>query len=139
VNCPVCNVSMIVVEHEGVELDYCVACRGVWFDRDELEYLLGTIHINADDLHIKAAARAAVPAGEKPRRCPRCRKKMAKLAIGGDRPIIVDRCARHGGYWFDGGELPGVIRRSAKNEEWKNVAGFLGNLFISEDKKEGAS
>ena len=129
-NCPVCRVDMIVVEYEGVELDHCVKCGGVWFDGGELEYYLERAQLRIGDLHIKAAPRAAAAAGkEKPRRCPLCRKPMKKLAVGGADPLILDRCERHGGYWFDGGELPRAIRGNFPDGEWKRVASFLGDLF----------
>ena len=33
-DCPKCRAPMIVFEHEGIELDYCVECSGTWFDGD---------------------------------------------------------------------------------------------------------
>jgi len=38
--CPVCKSDMIDVEYNRIELDYCTACRGVWFDTEELELLI---------------------------------------------------------------------------------------------------
>lgn len=32
-NCPVCNVALNMTERQGVEIDYCPKCRGVWLDR----------------------------------------------------------------------------------------------------------
>lgn len=136
--CPVCNVGMIVVECEGVELDHCVDCKGVWFDRDELEYLLSGVNLRVADLHIEAAPRAVSAARkEKPRRCPRCNRRMKKISVGGDRPVILDRCGFHGGYWFDGGELPSVISAGVPEGEWKKVTEFVGNLFPSDAKEQG--
>jgi Zn-finger nucleic acid-binding protein len=40
VNCPQCNVSLTVTERQGVEIDYCPQCRGVWLDRGELDKLI---------------------------------------------------------------------------------------------------
>lgn len=37
--CPVCKVGMREVEREGVTIDVCTQCRGVWLDRGELEKL----------------------------------------------------------------------------------------------------
>ena len=37
--CPVCRIALVVVEREGIELDWCVTCRGLWFDEGELELL----------------------------------------------------------------------------------------------------
>lgn len=41
--CPVCQGSMREVSHEGVLIDTCTQCRGVWLDRGELEKLSGLI------------------------------------------------------------------------------------------------
>lgn len=38
--CPNDNSSMQVVNRNGVELDICPTCRGVWLDRGELEKIL---------------------------------------------------------------------------------------------------
>lgn len=41
--CPNDNVAMTAVKREGVEIDMCPQCRGVWLDRGELEKLLGVL------------------------------------------------------------------------------------------------
>lgn len=39
--CPTCiNVMLVMSERQGVEIDYCPQCRGVWLDRGELDKLL---------------------------------------------------------------------------------------------------
>lgn len=35
--CPVCRVDLVMSERQGVEIDYCPQCRGVWLDRGELD------------------------------------------------------------------------------------------------------
>lgn len=40
-NCPHCPTSILVMtDRQGVEIDYCPQCRGVWLDRGELDKLL---------------------------------------------------------------------------------------------------
>ena len=39
-NCPVCNVTLTMTERQGVEIDYCQRCRGVWLDRGELDKII---------------------------------------------------------------------------------------------------
>ncbi|HKY05855.1 MAG TPA: zf-TFIIB domain-containing protein [Blastocatellia bacterium] len=39
-NCPVCNVGLTMMERQGVEIDYCPKCRGVWLDRGELDKII---------------------------------------------------------------------------------------------------
>ena len=39
--CPTCTeTSLVMAERQGVEIDYCPACRGIWLDRGELDKLL---------------------------------------------------------------------------------------------------
>ena len=47
-DCPACSAPMIVIERQGIELDYCPACRGLWFDADELELLAETYDIDVE-------------------------------------------------------------------------------------------
>ena len=39
-NCPHCNVPLTMSERQGVEIDYCPQCRGVWLDRGELDKII---------------------------------------------------------------------------------------------------
>ena len=39
-NCPVCRVPLVMSERQGVEIDYCPQCRGVWLDRGELDKII---------------------------------------------------------------------------------------------------
>lgn len=39
--CPVCkNVNLVMADRQGVEIDYCPSCRGVWLDRGELDKII---------------------------------------------------------------------------------------------------
>lgn len=38
--CPVCAVPLVMSERQGVEIDYCPQCRGVWLDRGELDKII---------------------------------------------------------------------------------------------------
>jgi Zn-finger nucleic acid-binding protein len=39
--CPVCkNVDLVMTDRQGIEIDYCPTCRGVWLDRGELDKLI---------------------------------------------------------------------------------------------------
>lgn len=40
-DCPVCdNVKLVMSERQGIEIDYCPNCRGVWLDRGELDKII---------------------------------------------------------------------------------------------------
>ncbi|MBS7804433.1 zf-TFIIB domain-containing protein [Rhizobiales bacterium TNE-4] len=38
--CPTCRVGLVMSERQGVEIDYCPQCRGVWLDRGELDKII---------------------------------------------------------------------------------------------------
>jgi Zn-finger nucleic acid-binding protein len=39
--CPACKeVNLVMSERQGVEIDYCPDCRGVWLDRGELDKII---------------------------------------------------------------------------------------------------
>lgn len=39
--CPTCpDATLVMTERQGVEIDYCPSCRGVWLDRGELDKLI---------------------------------------------------------------------------------------------------
>lgn len=39
-SCPVCQVSLTISERQGVEIDFCTQCRGVWLDRGEIDKII---------------------------------------------------------------------------------------------------
>jgi Zn-finger nucleic acid-binding protein len=38
--CPHCKVELKIADRQGIEIDYCPTCRGVWLDRGELDKIL---------------------------------------------------------------------------------------------------
>ncbi len=38
--CPNCEATLIMTERQGVEIDYCPKCRGVWLDKGELDKII---------------------------------------------------------------------------------------------------
>lgn len=53
--CPSCaDITLTMSERQGVEIDYCPECRGVWLDRGELDKLIeksGTHRPAVDERH----------------------------------------------------------------------------------------
>ena len=39
-DCPVDGTQLLMSERQGIEIDYCPKCRGVWLDRGELDKLI---------------------------------------------------------------------------------------------------
>ncbi|HEU5186958.1 MAG TPA: zf-TFIIB domain-containing protein [Candidatus Saccharimonadales bacterium] len=38
--CPVDQTALTIADRQGIEIDFCPTCRGVWLDRGELDKLI---------------------------------------------------------------------------------------------------
>ena len=125
-NCPACREPLIVLEHERVELDHCISCKGIWFDAGELELLLESA---SERSHVLDTFRTDSRGSERARKCPICLKRMEKVLAGNGRTVQIDRCRKGHGLWFDVGELDEILRigdfgRNARVTNWlKEVFG----------------
>jgi uncharacterized protein len=64
-DCPVDGSTLLLSERQGIEVDYCPDCRGVWLDRGELDKLIDR-SADAGGGQWRADSRAAT--GGQPRR-----------------------------------------------------------------------
>ncbi|MCX8130577.1 MAG: zf-TFIIB domain-containing protein [Clostridia bacterium] len=39
-DCPICHVKLQMSDRQGIEIDYCPQCRGIWLDRGELDKII---------------------------------------------------------------------------------------------------
>ena len=137
--CPACSNLMIVVEHEKIELDYCLNCSGVWFDAGELELLLETMQLEGTSLSLdNILTSPEAKSIEKKRKCPICGKKMKKATVGHEPEVLIDACPQGDGLWFDSGEVDQLItqlanRPSEKSDSQGRVITFLGEVFRTRD------
>ena len=137
--CPACSSLMIVVEHEKIELDYCVNCLGVWFDAEELELLLEAMQLEGTSLALdNVLTSPEVESAENKRKCPICGKKMKKATVGHEPEVLIDACSQGDGLWFDKGEVGQLIAQLLdkppdKSESQGRVINFLGEVFKAPD------
>ena len=125
-DCPVCTNAMITLELEDVEIDYCTDCGGIWLDSGELELLLGEPE-KAGNL-IKSF-KVNSQCSEKIRKCPICDRKMQKIIVGDSTPVLlIDKCGKGDGLWFDRGELYDIFKRAKLDSENK-IQMLLTDMF----------
>jgi hypothetical protein len=62
-DCPLCKVELRMSVRQGVEIDYCPKCRGIWLDRGELDKLI-ELSVNIGPVPGAAATYAAEPLPE---------------------------------------------------------------------------
>jgi hypothetical protein len=125
-DCPACKNAMVALELADVETDYCPDCGGIWLDGGELEILLGRPEKVAPLLR---SFRIDHKSTEKKRKCPICLKKMQKVVVGSvDHKLLIDKCAKGDGLWFDRGELQNILKVGSFDKENK-IAKLLADMF----------
>ena len=66
--CPVCeSTDLAISSREGVEIDYCPQCRGVWLDRGELDKIIDRAAPAAPAARSDDRARDERPRDDRPR------------------------------------------------------------------------
>ncbi len=109
--CPVCQQDQLIVEWKDVELDMCVDGHGIWFDAQELRQLFEQAGAPNILRELEDRLKALPKRGRGPvRRCPRCSGKMEQVQAPGGN-VVLDRCSKGHGLWFDDGELEQIISK----------------------------
>ncbi len=123
--CPKCSMEMRNSTIEGIEIDDCANCGGIWFDEDELRKAKD--RTDADlrwmDFELwKHEDRFRVSAESV--KCPKCRVGMAAI-IYGETGIEVEHCVKCRGLWLDGGEFGKIIEALTEELETKSALQYV--------------
>ena len=102
--CPNCNDHPLqaMMTKQGVEIDYCDQCKGIWLDKGEIFHFVK--HPKKVSKKLDIAIAKAQP-GYKI--SPRSNKPMQQIQY--DNSISLDYCPSSGGLWFDDHELKALI------------------------------
>jgi Zn-finger nucleic acid-binding protein len=100
--CPKCQHGMEEVTHEGITIDRCTHCAGLWFDEDEAHYLKKIE--NSETLDSGDASEGKKWDTRVDINCPRCGNKMEETADPKQKHIWYEVCQEHG-MFMDAGEF----------------------------------
>ena len=100
--CPKCSHDMIRESFEGILIDRCGGCSGIWFDLLEHEDLKDVKGSEAIDAGAKDAL-----VSDKSRRldCPRCSARMVSIHDQDQPHVVYEKCGSCSGVFFDAGEF----------------------------------
>lgn len=110
-NCPACRDVALraAMTRQGVEVDHCPSCGGVWLDKGEIFHFARVPRVVGDAL---VAARQGAAAGERPSPKTGAPMLRLRLAAEGGPALELDECATTGGLWLDRGELDALLEKS---------------------------
>jgi Zn-finger nucleic acid-binding protein len=124
IRCPKCRTDMEQVNHEGVEVDRCRHCRGLWFDAGEIEALSNRQAAAALDTGDTDTGRRHNALQDYD--CPRCGGVMTRTTDARQPHIAFESCRDCGGSFLDAGELKDLAHLS--------VGEFLRSLLPGRGK-----
>jgi PAT family beta-lactamase induction signal transducer AmpG len=105
--CPKCRSDMEPLDVDGIEIDRCTACHGLWFDPGEMEMLRNKKAAAAID--IGDPGRGKVQNTIDRYRCPRCGGSMARMVDPTQPHIWYEQCGSCHGSYFDAGEFSDLV------------------------------
>lgn len=105
--CPVCRVPLAMSDRQGIEIDYCPQCRGVWLDRGELDKI-----VERSAAQLPGAAQQQAPSAQPQPSAP------LHQAGGGQKSPWDTRSYDHGGYGHGGGQGHGGKPHYKKRKSW---------------------
>ena len=101
--CPKCRADMEQVDYEGVEIDRCKYCKGIWFDVGESDALRRKDAAGAIDTGSARKGRQTNQTNRYP--CPRCGGGMMRTNDPKQTHIHFEECTSCRGSFFDAGEF----------------------------------
>jgi len=102
-NCPKCDCAMETVKYQGIEVDRCVNCQGIWFDMLEAEHLKkieGSESIDIGDPQVGKGFNEIDRV-----ECPKCCGPMLRMVDRTQPHIRYESCPVCYGVFFDAGEF----------------------------------
>lgn len=121
--CPKCDSKMEEVKEEGITVDRCIGCGGIWFDKWEAEDLIEARY----GISVDTGSRVKGMKMDKLRdiSCPRCSIKMQTVSDREDPKLKFEVCTDCHGYFLDAGELKDMAHGNTSNDEPK---GFFAHV-----------
>lgn len=127
--CPKCQAAKLRrrrVKGKDFSVEYCLKCKGVWFDRNELTEVMP-----------EAIKKLGVPSDaeiDSECLCPKCNKPLYAFYYP-QTYVTIDMCKRCGGIWFDRSEFKEIrkVRHSLEKwgemQEYADATGVKGALI----------
>lgn len=138
-NCPRDGTHLSNVRIDGVELDRCPNCAGVWLDTGELARVL-TLKLSEIEgqFEEQTAPRGAAGEAVDYMRCPRCPEgRLQRISYTVMHPVSIDRCEQCLGFWLDKSELVSIVGEKKELEEELSIHRLRRFLHSASAATEG--
>ena len=117
--CPIDGTTLETHTIHSINIEECVQCRGLWFEKGELRKAKDETDPDLEWLDFDLwSDQESFAADWSSRMCPQCGKNMATISYG-ETGVMIDYCAEGHGIWLDKGEFQAIIE--ALDKELKGM------------------
>lgn len=125
-DCPNCEIPLRRFNIGSVSLDECSRCRGIWFDKNELEEAKDEIDpelrwMNMQIWHQQPRFQLT----DHLRDCPKCKKVKMQLITYQEPDVDVSYCPFCEGSWLDVDDFEKIIDALGKEADSRSVPDYL--------------
>ena len=113
--CPKCQSDMEAIVYEGIEVDRCKGCQGIWFDAGESDWLRHEDAAATIDTGDPLTGRQTNTIDRY--RCPRCDGGMLRRIDPKPPHIQYEECTSCRGSFFDAGEFADVALKKGQEKK----------------------
>ena len=121
--CPNCSAELVIAKRDGMDVESCASCKGMWLSRQELDQLENKVF----DLGDQWKGSLVFHPEPSTHQCPQCGKTLGKFQYR-DYDLPMEFCEDGHGFWLDDGEDKRVLELMKKEEA------ALERKYAAEDK-----
>ncbi len=136
--CHSCGSKMRVENYEGIQIEVCPICQGIWLDSGELKHIVEKREqefdqTQIDQVNLKCDA-AIIPGDESEREviCPKCGSRMNPVNYSYCSGIVINKCPNSDGLWLDQGEIE---KAQIFSQMWEDELRENGDKYVGLLKK----
>lgn len=145
--CPKCPGMLKEIEVDGIKVDICWICEGIWFDKGELEKVikndtrnLTLDHLGRADMDGKELAELKTKINDLSGPCPRCSGAalLKRKSYSSNKKLQIDVCPHGHGLWLDGGEIKLLRNRTLANvvHAWDHFVSWVEIELLAKTRKK---
>lgn len=124
--CPVCQKAMKPIEIGDFSIDECLQCKGLWFDKGELQEFKDKIDPDLRFLDFEIWSRKALfNVSERPLACPRCRSVSLRAVNFQEPDLDLTFCPFCEGVWLDFGDFKDIVEAFRAESETRSVSDYV--------------
>jgi Zn-finger nucleic acid-binding protein len=124
--CPVCRNAMKTIKITDFSIDECLQCKGLWFDKGELEEFKDEVDPDLRFLDFEIWSRKALfNINEESLACPRCRSVSLRAIKFQEPDLDITFCPYCEGVWLNFGDFKDIVEAFCAEAETKSVSEYM--------------